>query len=98
MNLQSGYAGASRHAVGRAQKRGIPPLIVEWLIAYGEEQPDNRGARVMYFTKRSRKRLAHDKGDMIVRRLHGLLNAYAVIASNGQMITCGHRFRKINKN
>lgn len=97
MNLQSGYAGASRHAVTRAQQRGIPPLIVEWLIAYGEEQPANRGARVVYFTKRSRKRIAQDNGDLIVRRLLGLLNAYAVIASDGQLITCGHRIKKINK-
>ena len=98
MDMQSGYVGASRHAATRAQKRGIPPLIVDWLIAYGEEESANRGARVVYFTKRSRKQIARDNGEMIVRRLHGLMNTYAVIASDGSLITCGHRFKKINKN
>lgn len=97
MNVQSGFAGASQHAAVRAQQRGIPPLIVQWLIAYGEEQPDNKGARVVYFTKRSRKRIARENGDMVVRRLHDFLNAYAVIASDGQLITCGHRVKKINR-
>ena len=97
MNMQSGYVGASRHAATRAQKRGIPPLIVEWLIAYGEEQSASSGARVVYFTKHSRKRIAQDNGDLIVRRLNGLMNSYAVIASDGSLITCGHRFKKINK-
>ena len=72
MNLQSGHTETNTHAASRAQKRGIPPLILEWLVAYGEEQPDHHGARVVYFTKRSRQRIAQDKGDMIVRRLHDL--------------------------
>lgn len=97
MTLHSENTGVSRHASARTQQRGIPPLILDWLIAYGEEQPDHHGARVVYFTKRSRQRISQDAGDIIVRRLHEFLDAYAVIAADGCVITCGHRFKKIYK-
>ena len=98
MNLRYESDVATAHAATRSQKRGIPPLILEWLMAYGEEQPDHHGARVVYFTKESRRRIGQVNGDMIVRRLRELLDTYAVISGDGRMITCGHRFKKINKN
>lgn len=87
----------SQHATQRTQQRGIPPLIIEWLMDYGEEQPDHHGARIVYFTKKSRQHISKDKGEIAVRRFHEFMNIYAVITMDGQMITCGHRFKKIHR-
>jgi len=87
----------TQHSSIRAQQRGIPPLIVNWLLAYGEEEYDQHGARVVYFSKRSRKSLEHDAGDAVVRRLADYMDAYAVVSGDGQLITCGHRTKRIQR-
>jgi hypothetical protein len=87
----------TQHSSIRAQQRGIPPLIVNWLLAYGEEEHDQHGARLIYFSKRSRKSLEHEAGEAIVRRLSEYLDVYAVVSNDGQVITCGHRIKKIQR-
>jgi hypothetical protein len=87
----------TQHSSTRAQQRGIPPLIVNWLLAYGEEEYDQHGARLVFFSKRSRKSLEHEAGDAIVRRLSEFMDVYAVVSRDGQLVTCGHRTKKINR-
>jgi hypothetical protein len=40
------------HAAIRAQQRGIPPLIRDWLFQFGEEQHDGHGAIRRFFSQR----------------------------------------------
>lgn len=35
----------STHASKRAKQRGIPPLIIQWLEAFGEHAHDHNGGR-----------------------------------------------------
>lgn len=84
----------SKHAQERIQQRGIPPLIVQWLEAFGEEQHDRHGAVILHFSKRARRRLEHAVGREPVRRLGDWLNSYAVFA-NGVLITVGMRWKKM---
>ena len=43
------------HATIRSQQRGIPPLILQWLDLYGEEEYDGHGAVIRYFSRASRR-------------------------------------------
>ena len=52
----------TRHAHTRAQQRGIPPLIDQWLDAYGEEEYDGRGGITRYFSSRSLRAMERDFG------------------------------------
>lgn len=85
----------THHAQSRIQQRGIPPLIVQWLESYGEEHHDHHGAIVLHFSKRSRRRLEQSVGSAPLRRLNEWMNSYAVIGSDGALITVGTRWKRI---
>jgi predicted SnoaL-like aldol condensation-catalyzing enzyme len=82
----------SRHASHRAQQRGVPPLISNWLIDYGEEVFDGRGGVVRYFTRDSIRRMERDFGREPVKRLSEFLRCYLVMSANdGTVVTVGKR-------
>jgi hypothetical protein len=84
------------HARRRAQQRGIPPLVDQWLTDFGEEQFDGRGGVVRYFSRRSLRKLERACGRAIVARLSDYLGCYKVeAADNGSTITVGHRTCKV---
>lgn len=85
----------TRHANTRAQQRGLPPLIQNWLGCYGARARGKGGAEILYFDKCSRRSLARDVGSQVVDRLRPLLDAYMVMASDGTVITLGWRFKRI---
>ena len=86
----------TQHATQRASRRGIPPLIVEWLFTYGEERHDGHGGVIRFFGHDSVRRLKRDVGDQPVRQLGKYLRAYAVEATdNGSVITLGWRHRRV---
>jgi hypothetical protein len=87
----------TQHASHRAQQRGIPPLIDQWLDLYGQEQHDGRGAIVMYFNKRSIRSMQRELGKRPVARMHEWLNAYKVKTTDGCTITIGHRTKRISR-
>ncbi len=47
-----------------------------------------------YFDRKSLRLIASDVGRIVIRRLSVLMNAYLVIAGN-QIITVGHRYKRI---
>lgn len=85
----------STHGAGRAQQRGIPPLVIDWLSDYGVERHDRHGARLLYFDKLARRRLERAVGREPVRRMHEYLDAYLVLSNDGIVVTAGHRFTRI---
>lgn len=87
----------THHARARAQQRVVPPLILDWLIAYGATAVDNRGAEVRYFDHAARRRLGKVFGQQVVDLLGRLLDTYAVVAESGSVITTGHRLKRINR-
>lgn len=70
------------HARARMQQRGIPPAAIEALLDDGRSAPAGRGCEVLFFDKAARK------GGHFRR-------TYAVFASDGAMVTVGHRYRRI---
>jgi len=83
----------SLHAEQRAQQRGIPPLIRDWLLDYGEEVYDQRGGVIRYFTRQSLRQIERNVGNVPVRRLSEYLRCYLVQSSDdGAVITVGKRY------
>ena len=96
MNIFSQATGfrMTAHAVERSQQRCIPPLIIHWLCQYGSRRRSNNGTIICFFDKKSMRMIASDAGNIIVRRLSGLMDAYLVITGK-EIITVGHRYKRI---
>jgi hypothetical protein len=88
---------ASRHATTRSQQRGIPQLIITWLIDYGAIAHGAHGAVTHYFDHNARRRLAQEVGTRVITLLGRLMDAYLVMSHDGTIITVGHRFKAIHR-
>jgi hypothetical protein len=88
----------TQHAVSRMQQRGIKTQTVEMLLQCGRKTHDHNGATILHFDKQARARLRERYGQETYRSFDGQLNAYAVVAANGSIMTVGHRVRRIGRN
>jgi hypothetical protein len=80
------------HAAFRKQQRGIPPLISNWLLDYGEEVFDGHGGVVRYFSPDCIRRMERELGRAPLKRMSEFLRCYLVQGSNdGAIITVGKR-------
>ena len=93
--MQNPVSPLTFHARARMQQRGIGSEALDLLLSYGREAYDHHGAVILYMDKAAQKRLAAaSRARSEVRRLAGL---YAVLSRHGQVITVGHRTRRINR-
>jgi hypothetical protein len=84
----------TEHAIVRKQQRGIPPLIANWLIDYGDEEFDGHGGVVRYFSKQCIRRLERELGRKSIKRMSEYLRCYLVQSSkDGVVITVGKRYQ-----
>ena len=91
--MQNSVSSLSSHARTRMQQRGIGSDTLDLLLSFGREAYDHHGAVILYMDKAAQKRLAAaSRAKSEVRRLAGL---YAVLSRHGQVITVGHRTRRI---
>lgn len=88
----------TQHAVTRMQQRGIKPQTVEMLFECGAKEHDHCGATILYFNKRARQRLRNQFGMEQFKKIERQLDAYAVIAGDGAVVTVGRRSKRINRN
>jgi len=82
----------SKHGADRAQQRGIPPVILDWLLKYGHVTR-RYGADMYYFDKLSRKELRSELG-ILYKRVEPMLNVYAVISDDDVVITTAKQTKK----
>jgi hypothetical protein len=94
---ESTAGGFSRHARARMQQRCIPVAVVQQLLDFGTVQHDHRGALIVYFDKRSRRRLDRARGRAAARWLERWRNAYAVVAADGVVVTVGRRDKPMRR-
>ena len=96
----------TKHAEIRARQRGIPRVVLDWLIHYGTPHHDHRCGMeywsagvlvVFYFDSRSRAALRNIVDRQTFARHSGHLNCYAVVGANGDIITAGHRTQKFRR-
>ena len=80
------------HATIRAQQRGVPPLIEDWLLDYGAEQFDGHGGVVRYFSNDCIRKMERDIGKAPLKQMSEYLRCYLVQdSSDGTVITVGKR-------
>lgn len=85
------------HARVRMQQRGITEPVLECLLAFGSSAHDHRGGELIYFDHHARTRLRRAQGDDIFKKQEPKLDAYAVLAEDGAVLTVGHRTKRINR-
>lgn len=85
----------TKHAATRQQQRGIPQLLLDLLMDFGSRAPAGRGASMLFFDKRAKKRLSSYAGS-VADAFKEHLNVYAIV-ENETVITTGHRYVRIQK-
>ena len=82
------------HAQARMQQRGISAAMVDALLEFGREVHVDRGCDLVFFDKRARARLA--RANPAARsEADRICKSYAILGSDGAVITVGHRYRRI---
>jgi Domain of unknown function (DUF4258) len=85
------------HARARMQQRGIRPEALELLLDFGRVRHlHNNGCEIVYFDKKARARLARAK-PAAARAAERLTRTYAIVGSNGVVVTVGHRYERVRQ-
>ena len=88
MGLSAPY---TNHAFIRAQQRSLPPVVVEWLMNFGEEQHLGSGLTRYTFSRRSWRRLEAHLGRVGLTEQDKVKSAYVIVADDSSVVTIGHR-------
>ena len=82
----------TRHSEKRSQQRGIPPLIINWLLDYGEESHDGIGGVIRFFDRRSLRNMEREIGQAPLKRMSEYLRCYLVQSNrDAAILTVGKR-------
>jgi hypothetical protein len=85
------------HARARMQQRGISAAALEALIDFGRARHLHAdGREILFFDKKAKARLARVDPDA-AREAAKLTRTYAIMGSNGVVITVGHRYRRVGR-
>jgi hypothetical protein len=79
------------------QQRGIRPDALEALLDCGSARYlHSKGRELMFFDKKARSRLAKEDAAS-AREPDRLRRTYAIVGSDGIVITVGHRYRRVKE-
>lgn len=85
----------TNHAALRLQQRGIPSVVSDLLIAYGDEKFDGHGGVIRYFSAIGLQELTSDLGNESTKLMDKYRNCYLVQANDdGVVITVAKRHNK----
>lgn len=82
------------HAEARCNQRGIRQEAIRLLLDYGTSIM-RHGSEVIYLDQRARARMRNDIGRTAYAKVERRLDFYVVVASDGPVITCVPRTRRI---
>lgn len=85
------------HAQSRLQQRGIPTIVVENLLDFGQQIHDHRGGTILFFDHRARNTLRRLIATDSYKQIESHLDTYAVLGTDGMVVTVGHRTQRINR-
>lgn len=86
----------SAHARSRMQQRAIPPFVLDLLWDYGSTTRVG-GADSLYFDRVTRARAADALRQAGLRGKEHLLDAYAVVADDGTVVTTAWRTGRLRR-
>lgn len=87
----------TQHAAIRMQQRGIKEQTLDCLFRFGSKIHDSRGCIIVFFDKQSRKRLKETTNSAMPRPMESQMDAYAVVSVRVEVLTVGHRIKRINR-
>jgi hypothetical protein len=91
MNIQ-----ITRHAKVRMQQRGVSRDALGLLMKYGRRARAGKGAEIVYFDKRARRRLLRESDTEPRRPDPKQLNSYAV-CKGAVILTAGRLYKRVRK-
>lgn len=86
----------TRHALVRSQQRGIPPMLIDLLLQFGQSEPAGGGASRMFFNKSARRQVKAYAGPL-ARVLEEYMDVYVVVGEDNQVITTAHRTERVRR-
>jgi len=84
----------TRHSELRMRQRGIAADVLEVLSRFGDEGY-RHGAEVLFMTRASRAKARRQLGRAAYARVADHLDVYLVQSSEGRVITCARRLRRL---
>ena len=85
------------HARTRMQQRGIRAEAIAALLDFGcARHLHSEGRELVFFDKKARARLAQANPGA-AREAGRLRRTYAILGSDGTVITVGHRYRRVTR-
>lgn len=88
--------GMTHHAEARSQQRGIPPIMIDLLIRFGNSEKSGNGTFKYFFDKKSRRKIQAYIGGLATS-LDEHLNLYIVVGENNCIVTIAHRLKRIKR-
>ena len=85
----------SHHAKVRMQQRAISEDMLENLLNFGQIRFNGQGTQILTFPKSVIKCLKEELDHKLFMKAERHLNLYAVMSSDGELITAGYRIKRL---
>ena len=85
----------SHHAKVRMQQRAISEDMLESLLDFGQVKFNGQGTEILTFPKRVVKHLKKELDHKVFMKIERHLNLYAIMSSDGELITTGYRTKRL---
>jgi excinuclease UvrABC helicase subunit UvrB len=79
------------------QQRAVPREVLDCLFEHGRACHDHHGAEILFFDKSSRARARRAGATEAIREMQRYFNTYAVVGSDGSLVTVGRRYRRYRR-
>ena len=85
----------SHHAQIRMQQRAITADMLESLLDFGRVKFNGQGTEILTFPKKVVKHLKKELNHKVFMKIERHLNLYAIMSSDGELITTGYRTKRL---
>ena len=85
----------SQHAKVRMQQRAISEDMLESLLDFGQVKFNGQGTEILTFPKRVVRHLKKELDHKVFMKIERHLNLYAIMSSDGELITTGYRTKRL---
>jgi hypothetical protein len=85
----------SNHAQIRMQQRAITADMLESLLNFGQVKFNGQGTEILTFPKKVVKHLKKELNHKVFMKIERHLNLYAIMSSDGELITTGYRTKRL---
>ena len=85
----------SHHAQIRMQQRAITADMLESLLDFGQVKFNGQGTEILTFPKKIVKNLKKELNHKVFMKIERHLNLYAIMSSDGELITTGYRTKRL---